>query len=197
MESNGRWRKTGHVLVMDMDDRDVRHRQPWLVLACKWPADYGDETPDDSSTVTAEELLARNNRSEPGVFPGDNNRTPICCIEPLETGPTSTDIPVLKQLGPDFCFAPRRDGGPRPVQVKGLGQDIPRVTNWYWDDARKLEVCYQEDGSECMWYDASEEEYGYPGFERTSILGAQAIFGEVVADGRAEGSRPSSCVVGF
>ncbi|KAL8908267.1 MAG: hypothetical protein Q9207_000888 [Kuettlingeria erythrocarpa] len=195
MKSHGRWRKTGHVLVMDMDDREVRHRQPWLVLAYQWPTDFGEETQEGSSIVTADESVARNNELQPGVFPGDNNRTPICSIRPLQTGhPT---IPVLKQLGPNFSFAPRRVGGPRPVQIKSLGPDIPRVMDWYWDDTRKLEICYNQNGEEVMWYAPLKREYGYPGFSRTSIVGEQAMFGEVIADGRARGPSRETSRAGF
>lgn len=48
----GAWRKTGHVLVMDMDDRNIRHRQPWMVLASEWPTD-GEETPKGTFTIKA------------------------------------------------------------------------------------------------------------------------------------------------
>ena len=60
--------RTGHVLIIDMittsilrttlqyaklsqanpqDNKSVRCRQPWFVLASEWPSD-GEDTPDDS-----------------------------------------------------------------------------------------------------------------------------------------------------
>ncbi|KAI4281670.1 MAG: hypothetical protein L6R38_003513 [Xanthoria sp. 2 TBL-2021] len=77
----GVWQKTGHVMVIDMDDRNVRHRQPWLVLASEWPAD-GQDLPDGGFSFYAPETVRRDDRNQAGVFPGDNNRTTICRIVP-------------------------------------------------------------------------------------------------------------------
>lgn len=83
--SKGNWEKTGHVLVVDMGDRRVRHRQPWFVLASEWPTD-GEETAEGDFYYRAKEHVWRDASAEPGVFPGDRNRTPICRIEPIMNG---------------------------------------------------------------------------------------------------------------
>lgn len=82
-QAGGRWEKTGHVLVIEMDDRAVRHRQPWLVLASEWPTD-GDETPESGSTLYARDEVVRGDSSVPWVFPGNHNRTPIYGIKPVQ-----------------------------------------------------------------------------------------------------------------
>ena len=70
-------RKTGHVLVMDMD----RDRHPWVILASEWP----DESTEVSMSggdvmIGAQERVRRNDSKVHGVFPGDMNRTPIACL---------------------------------------------------------------------------------------------------------------------
>lgn len=63
----GEWDRTGHVLVIDMDDRDVRHRHPWLILASEWPTD-GEETGEGDFMVHAEEEVMRGDNTQEGVF---------------------------------------------------------------------------------------------------------------------------------
>lgn len=113
-DSQGLWKRTGHVLVMDMDDREVRHRQPWFVLASEWPSD-GEETAEGDFVIHAEETVSRGDNTVAGVFPGDNNRTPICSIKPMHKSKNDRRV-VLKQFGPDFQFEPVRLGGHRPVR---------------------------------------------------------------------------------
>lgn len=85
-DPDGDWTKTGHVLVIDMDDRATRHRQPWLILAPDWPTD-GEEPEDGTFTFHAEEDVDRGSKYAAGVFPGDNDRTTICCIRPKNPHP--------------------------------------------------------------------------------------------------------------
>lgn len=107
-DSEGLWLKTGHILVMDMDDRSVRHRHLWFVLASEWPTDGERET----FSCRAEEIVL------PGVFPGDRNRTPICSIRPVGKSANNKDV-VLKQFGEDFTFEPVRLGGHRTGRDRG------------------------------------------------------------------------------
>ena len=95
-DDEGTWRKTGHVLVMDMDDKEIRHHQSWFVLASEWPTD-GEETHDGDFVHRARKRVLRPDRSQAGVLPGDNNRTPICCIIPkADPKPDrDSDKPVL------------------------------------------------------------------------------------------------------
>ncbi|KAL8733562.1 MAG: hypothetical protein Q9166_001970 [cf. Caloplaca sp. 2 TL-2023] len=174
--SEGRWEKTGHVLVIDMDDRAVRHRQPWLILASEWPTD-GDETVEGTFTHYAEEDVQRGDNSVAGVFPGNENRTPICCIRPKRE--SRDDEIVLKQFGEDFDFVPVRLGGHRETKKSFKGPGLARVMEWYWDPEAKQEVCYTKGGLEYMRYDRSTEEYSYPEFSRVSFAGEEGLFGEL------------------
>ncbi|KAL8753128.1 MAG: hypothetical protein Q9199_005259 [Rusavskia elegans] len=187
----GRWNKTGHVLVIDMDDRDIRHRQPWLVLASEWPTD-GAETPEGGFTIYAEEKVGRDDSTVPGVFPGDKNRTPICRIMPIdEEG--ETDLPVLKRLGDNFDFVPERLGGHHPTRPSGNGPALAKVMEWYWDPATEQEVCYKKDGLEYMRYGRKSKAYSFLNTTRLSFAGEQGLFGEIEGPAQEEPSgRPVS-----
>ncbi|KAL8918200.1 MAG: hypothetical protein Q9208_007476 [Pyrenodesmia sp. 3 TL-2023] len=174
--SEGNWEKTGHVLVIDMDDREVRHRQPWLILASQWPSD-GDETED--FMIHAEEQVMRDNSTEEGVFPGDNNRTPICRIVPYGRGMEGDEI-VLTQLGEDFDFAPERKGGHRDHSETDEGPALARVMEWYWDPEAKQEVCYTRKGRKWMRYNPQTKEYFFPAAGSVSDLDEESgFFGEL------------------
>ncbi|KAL8849333.1 MAG: hypothetical protein Q9221_005684 [Calogaya cf. arnoldii] len=141
----GDWKRTGHVLVIDMDDRAIRLRQPWLILAPEWPSD-GEETVDGTYTHRAAEVVARGDKSVAGVFPGDRNRTPICCIRPQIPIPSGQS--VLRYFGPNFSFNPIRLGGRRPSRPSDNGPGLARAMEWYWDPVAKQEVCYIKDRHE-------------------------------------------------
>ena len=120
-DDEGTWRKTGHVLVMDMDDKDIRHCQAWFVLAFDWPTD-GEETHDGDFVHRARKRVLRPDRSQAGVLPGDNNRTPIRCIIPkADPKPDrDSDKPVLKRFGEGFSFTAARYGGHRRGRISGI-----------------------------------------------------------------------------
>ncbi|KAL8927265.1 MAG: hypothetical protein Q9208_002441 [Pyrenodesmia sp. 3 TL-2023] len=158
--ADGRWRKTGHVLVIDMDDREIRHRHPWLVLASHWPTDNGEETSDGYFTIYAEEQVAFNDSSQPGVFPGNFNRTPICVIKPVDK--SSSGEPVIKQLGEGFDFSLDRFGRERSTVDRNYGPGLSHVMSWYWDPESEEEVCYAQDNTEHMRYDPRTKVYRYP-----------------------------------
>lgn len=99
-ESGG---KTGHVLVIDMDDKNSRQRHPWFVLAHEWRTD-GDSAGEHGDIYHYAD-------SEPGTLPGDKVRTPICRIEPLNNNHDRR--PVITQFGDNFSFMPVRLGGHR------------------------------------------------------------------------------------
>lgn len=48
------WYKTGHVLVIDMEDG--RNRQPWFVLASEWPTDDDRIIEDNFITYAPKEV---------------------------------------------------------------------------------------------------------------------------------------------
>lgn len=142
-ENAGIWKKTGHVLVIDMDDKHLRHRQPWLVLASEWPAD-GEESREGKLTNRARETVLRPDKGAAGVLPGDNNRTPICEIRPMDE--SKNDVPVLKQFGEGFKFKPVRYGGHRKARPSRYGPDLAKVMPWYWDPKEEQEVCFTKEG---------------------------------------------------
>ena len=142
-EDAGVWRKTGHVLVIDTDDKQLRHRQPWLVLASEWPTD-GEKTQEGNLTYRAKETVLRPDKGAAGVLPGDQNRTPICEIRPMDE--SNNDIPVLKQFGEGFKFKPVRHGGHRKARPSRYGPDLAKVMPWYWDPKNNQGVCFTKDG---------------------------------------------------
>ncbi|KAL8650967.1 MAG: hypothetical protein Q9210_003511 [Variospora velana] len=184
MDSVGRWRRTGHVLVMDMDVKHIRHRQPWLVLASEWPRD-ADTVLDDTEggdMFYADSTVDRNDRNQPGVFPGDTNRTPICLIQPFGTISDQSDQrPVLLRLGPNFTFEPVRfSSSSHSVKQSEYGPDLARGMLWAFDRITDQEVCYDANEQEYMRYDARTGRYHYPNLHRTSFAGEQGMLGELV-----------------
>ncbi|KAL8877661.1 MAG: hypothetical protein Q9198_004364, partial [Flavoplaca austrocitrina] len=176
--SDGDWKRTGHVMVIDMDDRDIRQRQPWLILAPEWPTD-GVEMPDGTFTHRADDVVRRDDRSVAGVFPGDQNRTTICCIRPQDPRVDMLGQPVLQCLGPGFKFNPVRLGGHRASRPTDHGPGLVRMMEWYWDPAIQREVCFTQDGMVYMTYDTTTKEYTYPNFSTMSFAGEQGLFGEI------------------
>ena len=180
----GTWEKTGHVLVMDMGDKRARHRHPWMILASKWPTD-GEETAEGEFYYRAKEHVLRDASNEPGVFPGDNNRTPICRIEPL----VDDQRPVILQLGPNFHFNPVRYGNKYHIHSKiKFGPSLVHVMEWYWDSPAKQQVCYTKAGLEYMRYDPKTMEYTYPDLSKMVFIGENGMFGTVT--GRLTGFVP-------
>lgn len=177
-KSPGNWKRTGHVMVIDMDDRDIRQRQPWLILAPEWPTD-GDEMPDGTFTNRADELVDRDDKCVAGVFPGDKNRTTICCIRPQDPAMDMSGQPVLQCFGPVFNFNPVRLGGHRESRPSDHGPRLIRMLEWYWDPVTERQVCFNKDVVVYMTYDTTTKEYTYPNFSKMSFAGEQGLFGEI------------------
>ena len=173
----GGWEKTGHILVMDMDDKSIRDRQPWMILASEWPTD-GDETLEGTFSWHAKETVWRDDNTEAGVFLGDDNRTPICSIRPI--GPSENiKGPILKQFGEAFQFEPICKAGHRSTKPSRYGPALAHVMDWYWDPDAKQEVCYTRGGLEYMRYDPQTKQYSFPDFSKMSFGGEQGLFGEL------------------
>ena len=150
------WSRTGHVLVIDMDER--RNRHPWIVLASHWPHEFEDA--DGGFTDYAEKRVLRDDSTQPGVLPGGHNRTSIGRIDPVDK---SSEAPVLKQFGPDFAFSVVELGGERSHdRDPEWGPDLAHVMEWYWDPNAEEEVCYSENRKEYMRYDRQTKQYTYP-----------------------------------
>ena len=84
-----------------------RKRNPWIVLASFWPND-GEPTWDGECEVYAEEIVDRDGKNQPGVPPGDRNRTPVGKIVNQ-----SVKGSMLRAFGLDFEFDVLRQGSAR------------------------------------------------------------------------------------
>ena len=175
--SEGAWRKTGHVLVMDMGEKAARDRQPWFVLASEWPTDDQDEAPDRTFTIKAGDRVARNDPTVPGVLPGESNRTPLGPVKPLQG--SNMNRPVLKQFGKDFVFEIVRLGGHRAHRASSYGPALAKIREWYWDPKKKEEVCYTDGGLEYMRYKQETKVYSFPDIFKMNFDGEQGLFGEL------------------
>lgn len=155
---NGSWSKTGHALVMDMDEG--RNRHPWIVLASHWPSEFEDA--EGNFTTYAEEKVLRDDFTQLGVLPGGSNRTPVAKL--WTDDQDSNPIPMLKRFGPEFKFEVLRLDGPRShsEDSKIYGPDLAYVMHWYWDPSKDEEVCFDKYGKEYMRYNPRIMEYVYP-----------------------------------
>lgn len=152
------WRKTGFVLVIDMDDRNIRHRHPWFVLAPEWPTD-GYKAADGTFTHHT---------------PQSSNRIPLGQIVPMEE--TDRKKIVLKQFGEDFNFGLERHEGHRRSWPSNKGPDLAEVMDWYWDPVAEREVCFRK-GMEYMRFNRTTMSYEFPNFWNTKIARLNGFFG--------------------
>ena len=172
------WIKTGFVLVIDMDDRKYRHRQPWFVLAPEWPTD-GYEAADGTFTHRAPRTVSFNDASTYGVLPGGHNRTPLGKVLPREE--TDRNKPVIKQFGEGFKFEIKRTGGHRRGWPSGKGPDLAEAMNWYWDPVAERELCFRR-GMEYMRFNRTTGSYEFPNFPNIEIAGSNGYFGSLEED---------------
>ena len=173
--TNGSWYKTGHVLVMDMDQGRQHH--PWIVLASGWPNE--EENGDGEFTTYAKTKVVRDDSSQPGVLPGDRNRTPVAKLEAMDN---SNDEPFIRRFGPGFEIHPIRFGGERSYDKKSSwGPDLPHTMDWYWDPVDEKEVCFGKNYKEYMRYDQQTKQYTYPNMADLlrSAVGEVGMFGEL------------------
>ena len=141
------WDLTGHVLVMDMGDRESRRRQPWLILASEWPTDHWNVQIDNFDTYAQDRVCN---------LPGHDREITIGRIEPLEES-AGDDIPILRRLGEDFEFKLV----PPEAHNHMLYPPLVETMNWYWDPETRQEVCFTKDGREYMRYNPEKKEYTY------------------------------------
>lgn len=175
---------------MDMD----RGRDPWIVLALQWPDVNGDQP--EKSTYKAEKRARRDDDPNPGILPGDHTRTVVAkLIHVHEKNLTDEQkaMPFLKQFGPKLSFNLWRKGGDRKVtdsrQFREYHPDLAHIMGWFWDEEEKEEVCYAENGTEYIRCKPSTCGYRYPYLDQVSVVGQNAMFGEVVRQ-RLLHSRP-------
>ena len=147
------WKRTGHVLVMDMDEGRERH--PWIVLAAEWHDDCTE------STIYAEKHVAWNDHNAHGVLSGDRNRIPIARICNSKDAPVVG--PMLLQFSSSFEFdVTGHDEAASGAPGTGRGPDLVHIMDWYIDREENEEVCYSADGNEYMRYNRQTKEYRYP-----------------------------------
>ena len=121
----------------------------------------------------------RNDPSQPGVLPGDHNRTPIAKVEAMDS---SSDEPVIRRFGPGFKFHPVRFGGERNYNKESnWGPDLAHIMDWYWDPVEEKEVCCGKNDKEYMRYDQQAKQYTYPNMADLlqSAVGEVGMFGEL------------------
>lgn len=121
-----KWKKTGHVLVIDADEN--RNKHPWFVLAHEWEEE--NEVPDfDDVVLRPEKKIKRHDSGAPGILPGHRNRTPIARL--IHCGPRDTSRPLVQQFGPIFSFDVKRGGKEWRVKHHSeRGPDLVDVMHW-------------------------------------------------------------------
>jgi len=159
IDGDRNWRKTGHALVMDMDEGRDRH--PWFVLASEWPNDSGDVPYDGDDKIYAEKRVKRNDANVHGVFPGEKNRTLIARLRHYVERSDSSK-PFLKQFGANFYFDLDSFGRGTMQSQSHWGPDLVSVMDWLEDPETHEEVYNTEDGHECIRFDPETQSYTYP-----------------------------------
>lgn len=171
------WECTGHVLVMDMERGRDHH--PWIVLASEWHDLIGEGKNGDGMCYAPRQVKRDAEEYIHGIFPGDSRRTPIAKLEPLKGEPVSS-LPFLKQLGPSLNFGLKRKGGQNRYieseKYKQYHPDLVHVMGWWWDAKAEEEVCYAENGEECMRYKPATGKF--PEMAPVSVVGQDPIENE-------------------
>ncbi|KAL8791125.1 MAG: hypothetical protein Q9195_006022 [Heterodermia aff. obscurata] len=147
MVNGNEWTRTGHVLVVDMDETPNRKRHPWFLLASQW---YDDHClyPDGDRTIHAEQFVEQGRSDVDGIFPNTNNRTTVARLRSAQLEKQKKTGPFLQYFHPDLQFEITRFGQPDqerndPRYLKG--SYLPVIMELYWNDQTNQEVCYNED----------------------------------------------------
>lgn len=139
--------RTGHVLVIDMDETANRKRHPWFLLASEW---YDDEClyPGGDRTIYAEQFVEQARSDVDGIFPKTNNRTTVARLRSAQLEKEKKTGPFLHYFNSNLQFEITRfgqpDQGPNdPRYLKGTYR--PVLMELYWNDQTSEEICYNED----------------------------------------------------
>lgn len=162
-----------------MDMERARGHHPWLVLAHQWPYDDGD--PEEDFLNHVPEGVERPYPSVLGVFPLDENRTPIAKLDyPNDKQPRDTTKPFLKQFGPNHRIGLLQQGAEGRTNHSRWGPSLAHVMGWYWDEKNKEGICYSKDGKIYMWYDREAGEFRYRESEPSSSgVKQQWLYGKI------------------
>ena len=162
IKTNGPWIKTGHALVIDASHHRKCH--PWFVSARQLETDSEDDFQkyDTDIMEPATKVKKKNDRNALGVFPGNNNRTPIARLTHFGWAPEGEEK-FVSHFGVDFNFEFDRLVGIPDDEIRGeWGPDLVQILDWWWDPIKQEEVCYTHDEKECMRYNPSTREYNDP-----------------------------------
>ncbi|KAL8792547.1 MAG: hypothetical protein Q9195_004846 [Heterodermia aff. obscurata] len=192
--SAGYFERTGHVLVMDMERGRDHH--PWIVLASEW-RDINGDGDDGLGFFHAPSRVELDTPGVHGIFPGDTRRTPVAKL--VHKGDHSaSELPFLKQLGPDLLIDLWRKGGVRPYErttrFRSYHPDLARIMSWYWDAVTREEVCYDEDGQEYSRYNTISGKFRTLNPDAVSLEGSIAMFGEIIRSTIASPMQPQENV---
>ena len=149
--SSGHSLRTGHVLVIDMDDIANRQRHPWFLLAPEWLHEHEFDS-DEGIIVRAEEFVEQGNFECEGILPGDSQRTTVARLRSRQAEMQNRPGPFLKYFGVDFEFELTRFGASGesnrhdPRYLRGTW--LPIVMTLHWNQKTLDEICFNEDGQE-------------------------------------------------
>lgn len=164
IEVNGNdWIRTGHVLVIDMDDTPNKKRHPWFLLASQWYDDHG-LSPNENRTIYAEQFVEQGTSDVEGTFRNTNNRTTVARLRSKQLEDQGKTGPFLQYLSPTLHLEVTRFGQPKqerndPRYLKGTY--LPVLMELYWDSQRNEEVCYNEDKMVYFRYNRVTGGYDY------------------------------------
>lgn len=144
------WTRTGHVLVIDMDETPNKKRHPWFLLAAEWSDDHCMYPDNTDGTIRAEEFVEQGRTDGvEGILPGTTNRTTVARLRSRQLKDHNQSGPFLAYFHENLEFEVTRFGLPDederddPHYLKGTY--LPIIMEMYWDADRNEEVCYNED----------------------------------------------------
>ena len=157
------WIRTGHVLVIDMDETAIKKRHPWFLLASEWYDDHC-RYPDGDRTIYAEQFVEQDRSDVDGIFPNTHNRTTVARLRSAQLEEHKKTGPFLQYFNPSFQFEITRFGQPTqqrndPRYLKGTY--LPVLMQLYWNDKTKEEICYNEDKMVYFRYNRLTGHYNY------------------------------------
>lgn len=163
MITGDEWVRTGHVLVIDMDETANKKRHPWFLLASEW---YDDHClyPDGDRTIYAEQFVEQGRSDVEGIFPDTNNRTTVARLRSAQLERQNKTGPFLQYFSPNLEFEITRYG--QPGQQRNdprylMGTYLPVLMELYWNDGTKEETCYNEDKMVYFRYHRLTGAYNY------------------------------------
>ncbi|KAI4161643.1 MAG: hypothetical protein LQ342_004651 [Letrouitia transgressa] len=146
---NDEWERTGHIMVIDLDEGRQRH--PWFILCNEWTDSWGE-------MIVAAPTVERVDMYTPGVFPPDQHRTTIAQLVDKDGLVTRSNDPkkdpFLRRLHKDFHIDLRRVTD---------GKDLVRIMSWNQRAHSTIEECYADGtGRIYLEYDRDRNEYILP-----------------------------------